>query len=127
MDKSWIAVLFFGACLAQTGTTGDRTPVVQRDPAPLEVPFDRYPPSDALGRTITFYLSHPPKDAAGPLPLAVMLQGSGCSSVFRKKDGKVFGGLQMLVRDAARGRARVLVAEKPGVEFGDDPERPGSA
>src|SRR5206468_3831254 len=81
---------------------------------------------DRLGRTITFYLSHVPQGAAQPLPLAVFVQGSGATSVFRQRDGKVYGGLHMLVRDAAKGRARVLAVEKPGVQFGDDPQDPGS-
>jgi dipeptidyl aminopeptidase/acylaminoacyl peptidase len=107
--------------------TGQTPPAPQRDPAPLGVPFDRYTTTDRLGRTVTFYLSRPPKGATKSLPLAVMVQGSGASSVFRQRDGKTFGGLQMLVLAAAKGLARVLAAEKPGVQFGDDPKNPGSA
>src|SRR5689334_17676146 len=117
-----------GVCLVAgaAGDPADRQDA-HRDPERLGVPFDRYTTTDRLGRTITFYLAHAPQDAKGPRPVAVFVQGSGCSSVFRKREGKVYGGLQMLVRDAAKGRARVLVVEKPGVQFGDDPERPGSA
>src|SRR5262249_35422919 len=99
----------------------------RRDPAPLGVPFDRYTTRDDLGRTITFYLSQVPTSAKEKLPLALFIQGSGCASVFSKRAGKVFGGLQKLVLAAARGRLRVLVVEKPGVRFGDQPQNPGSA
>jgi erythromycin esterase len=98
-----------------------------RDAARLGVPFDRYTTKDALGRTITFYLSQRPNDAKDKLAIALFIQGSGCASVFSKRDGKVFGGLQNLVLSAGRGRLRVLVVEKPGVQFGDKPQRPGSA
>src|SRR5262245_33452000 len=40
----------------------------RRDPAPLGVPFDRYTTRDAFGRVVTFYLSHPPKNAPEKLP-----------------------------------------------------------
>lgn len=98
-----------------------------RDPAELGVNFDRYTIKDALGRTITFYLSHATKDSKDKLPLAVFIQGSGSSSVFSQKDGKTYGGLQNLLLAAAKGRLRVLVVEKPGVKFGDMPKNPGAA
>jgi uncharacterized protein (TIGR03067 family) len=99
----------------------------RRDPAPLSVPFDRYTTTDALGRTITFYLSQQPKGTSEKLPLALFIQGSGCASHFSQRDGKTFGGLQNLLLTAAKGRLRVLVVEKPGVRFGDRPKQPGSA
>lgn len=104
----------------------DGPPAARRDPTALGTPFDRYATTDKLGRTITFYVSHPPADGK-PRPIVLFVQGSGASSVFRTREGKTSGGLQNLVRDAANGRARVLVVEKPGVQFGDDPANPGSA
>src|SRR5262249_40321581 len=98
-----------------------------RDPADLGLPFDRFTTRDATGRTITFYLSRPPKGSTEKLPLAVFVQGSGCASVFEKKDGKIAGGLQNLLLAVGKGRLRVLVVEKPGVRFGDQPKKPGSA
>lgn len=68
--------------------------------------------------------------AAGPakLPIIVFIQGSGCSSVFsRNPEGKVGGGMQMLLFQQAAGRARILVVEKPGVNFCDLPPQPGTA
>jgi uncharacterized protein (TIGR03067 family) len=99
----------------------------RRDPASLGVPFDRYTTRDAFGRVITFYLSHPPSNATEKLPVAVFIQGSGCASVFSRRDGKVSGGLQNLLLAAGKGRLRVLVVEKPGVQFGDVPKQPGSS
>jgi erythromycin esterase len=99
----------------------------RRDAAVLGVPFDRYTTRDAFDRTITFYLSHAPKDASERLPVAALIQGSGCGSVFTERDGKVYGGLQNLLLAASKGRCRVLVVEKPGVTFGVQPKRPGAA
>jgi uncharacterized protein (TIGR03067 family) len=59
--------------------------------------------------------------------VALFIQGSGCTSVFSQRDGKVYGGLQNLLLTATRGRVRVLVVEKPGVQFGAVPKSPGSA
>src|SRR5207245_2206122 len=42
-------------------------------------------------------------------------------------DGKVYGGMQNLLKSAAKGRIRVMVVEKPGVAFGAVPKKPGSA
>jgi erythromycin esterase len=99
----------------------------QKDATALDVPFDRYTTRDKFNRTITFYLSQPPKGVAEKLPVAVFVQGSGCASVFSKQDGKVYGGMQNLLDAAGKGRVRVLVVEKPGVTFGEFPKSPGSA
>jgi erythromycin esterase len=98
-----------------------------RDPAPLDVPFDRYTTRDGFDRTVTFYLSRPPEGTTGPLPVALFIQGSGCESVFSRVDGKVSGGLQNLLLEAGKGKLRVLVVEKPGVAFGTVTKQPGSA
>ncbi len=102
-------------------------PVLVGDAASLGIPFDRYKTQDAFGRTITFYLSQQPKGVSAKVPLEVFVQGSGCFSHFFKRDGKVYGGLQNLLLDVTKQRARVLVVEKPGVEFGTRPKQPGSA
>ncbi|HJZ94236.1 MAG TPA: alpha/beta fold hydrolase [Gemmataceae bacterium] len=98
------------------------------DPADLGVPYRRYTTTDALGRTITFYVSIAPAD--GPeakLPVVLWIQGSGCQSLFTKRGDRVGDGLQGLLLKAADGRARVLAVEKPGVKFQDMPARPGAA
>lgn len=94
----------------------------------LGIPFDRYQVLDEFSRPVTYYLSTAAKDAAGKVPLVVWIQGSGCNSMFSKApDGRVSGGMQMLVRKAAGDRARLVVVEKPGVKFLDDPKTPGTA
>ncbi|CAN5566493.1 hypothetical protein BH10PLA2_BH10PLA2_23630 [soil metagenome] len=110
------------ACLLQP------TPQATPDREELGIPFQRYSVVDSLGRTITFYLSKPPKDkAAGDLPLVLFIQGSGCQSLFQRFGDRIGGGVQNLVLTEAKKRARVLVVEKPGVKFLDNPKRPGSA
>jgi hypothetical protein len=53
------------------------------------------------------------------LPLAVFVQGTGCESHFWRDGGKLRACALTLLYDAARGRARVLAVEKPGVRFLD--------
>ena len=81
--------------------------------------FRRYSTQDRFGRTITFYLSA--SSAEGPAPLAVFVQGSGCSSHFEREGERITQGTIRLLNDVARGRARVLAVEKPGVQFLDTP------
>jgi len=95
------------------------------------LPYDPYTTLDALGRRITFYLSKPPAlDAT--LPLIVCVQGLGSQSVFLEvetPDGTriASGGPEAAMLKLTRDRARVLVVEKPGVQFLMQPRRPGSA
>ena len=89
-------------------------------------PYERYFTTDKFGRTITFYLSELPKDAPAKLPLVVYIQGSGCQSNFGQRDGRIFPqNGHATVGDAVRGRARLLIVEKPGVKFLDTPQHPG--
>ncbi|RMH27568.1 MAG: alpha/beta fold hydrolase [Planctomycetota bacterium] len=93
----------------------------------LGVPFDRYVTTDALGRAIPFYLT-PIGDGAPPAPIVLWIQGSGCDSHFtRTPDGQVGGGLGMMLLGPLRGRARLLVVEKPGVEFLAKSATPGAS
>lgn len=103
-------------------------PTWERDSANLGVPFERYTTKDSLGRTITAYLSKLPSSAEGKrLPVILFIQGSGCQSVFTKHQGKTNSGLQGLLFMLAKGRARVLIVEKVGVQFLDTPKRFGGA
>src|SRR5262249_53981089 len=106
-----------------------------QDPAKIEkFPYQRYHTTDALGREIPVYLSHLRKPAGSgeavatgagkqeALPLVVCVQGSGSQSVFVEVDtaqGKRIGsgGPESVVLKEFGDRVRVLVVEKPGVEF----------
>ena len=89
-------------------------------------PFRRYAVEGRDGKRITFYLStqQAPTD---PLPLIVWVQGTGCSSHFVRVGERIGSGLQSLLYSVARGRARILAVEKPGVEFLDDHPDDGDA
>jgi pimeloyl-ACP methyl ester carboxylesterase len=88
-------------------------------------PFVRHTCTDKYHRTITYYLSA--SKATGKKPLVLLVLGSGGQSLWTKRGDKVYGGLQNLLFAAAGDKARVLVVEKPGVEFGFMPPRPGTA
>jgi dienelactone hydrolase len=123
MLKTCVLALCTGALLQ-----ADPTPKIERDPEALGVPFQRYYTQDSFGRRVTFYLSIAPSDAAAERrPVALIILGSGCQSVFQKHGNQVGGGLQMLLRQEAKGRVRVLVGEKPGVKYLDEAKRPGTA
>ena len=87
-------------------------------------PFRRYVAEGREGQSITFYLSNEPKSSP-PLPLIVWVQGTGCSSQFVSVGGRMSRGLQGVLYSVARGRARILAVEKPGVQFLDDPPDDG--
>ncbi len=103
-------------------------PQAKLDPEELRIPFQRYTTTDSLGRTITFYLSRPPGGSSDlKLPVALIIQGSGCQSLWQKRGEMIFGGQQNLLHNAAKGRVRILAVEKPGVKFADTAKRPGGA
>ena len=60
-------------------------------------------------------------------PLVLVIDGSGCQSVWTRVGERLAGSHQNLMLRAARGRARVLIVEKPGVPFAFQPKQPGSA
>lgn len=120
---AWIGLLgvMAGWGVAGTAPAGPRR--VEKLP---RQPFERFECEDRLGRTITFYLSERVVREAD-LPLLVFIQGSGAQPLFPRTDGRLGGGLQNLLWDAARDRARVLCVEKPGVAPYVPFPRPGSA
>ena len=81
-------------------------------------PFHRYTTEDRSVGTVTFYLSEP--QTQRPAPLAVFVQGTGCSSHFYRQDAQIHQRAAALLYAAVRGRARVLAVEKPGVQFLDN-------
>lgn len=85
-------------------------------------PYERFSTRDRFGREITFYLSQVPA-GRGPLPLVMYIEGSGCGSRFEERGGKILpAGGHIVVADVFKGRARVIVVEKPGVTFLFQPE-----
>jgi dienelactone hydrolase len=107
-----------------------------KDPTPIpKSTFARYFTTDELGRTITFYIDEPPAsptDPQGKLAVIVYVQGSGSQSIFtnvgqgpeaRPAPSGGQGGLRQLAKD----RAIVVIAEKPGVLFTESPAQPGGA
>ena len=114
-----LTALFLGA---------DESPQPKLDSTELNIPFERYTTTDSLGRTITFYLSRARgRNSDAKLPVTLIVQGSGCQSLFQKRGEMIFGSQQNLLLNAAKGRVRVLAVEKPGVKFLDTAQRPGGA
>jgi pimeloyl-ACP methyl ester carboxylesterase len=71
---------------------------------------------------VTFFLSEAPAGANAALPLVVYVQGSGCGSVFASADGRITPTQgHITVAEAFASRARVLVVEKPGVTYLEQP------
>jgi len=83
-------------------------------------PFRRYIAEGKDNKRVTFYLSTQ-QAPSHPVPLIVWVQGTGCSSQFVSDGKRMSRGMQGLLYSVARGRARVLAVEKPGVEFLDYP------
>ena len=125
--------LIVAALLLTTGsaTAADKPDVAGPDTSDLPATFlfERYTTKDRHARTITFYLSKLPKraDKEAELPLVLFVGGSGCQSAFMKVGDKINAGLGGLMYSVLDGKGRVVVVEKPGVKFLDNPERPGSA
>jgi pimeloyl-ACP methyl ester carboxylesterase len=85
-------------------------------------PYERFSTHDRFGREITFYLSEAPA-GQGPLPLVLYIEGSGCGSRFEERAGKILpAGGHIVVAEVFKGSARVIVVEKPGVQFLFQPE-----
>ncbi len=110
-------------------------PVADHTPLPRS-PWVRHFTTDELGRVIVFYVSEaavePAEPGAPKLPVIVYVQGSGSQSIFTRveRDGTIIAaasGGQGSVAQFAKGRAMVVIAEKPGVTFMERPERPGGA
>lgn len=88
-------------------------------------PFQRFYVEDRLGRRIEAYLSE--ATSTQPQPVALLILGSGCQSVFQARGEQTLQGMQHYFLKAARGKARVLIVEKPGVQYLDQAKRPGTA
>jgi len=105
-----------------------QAPSGPKDAPELRIPFEQFTAKDALGRSITAYLSKPARGSGDKqLPVVLFVTGSGCQSVWTRHENNVNSGLQGLIYQLAKGRARVLVVEKPGVKPLDTPKRFGAA
>jgi len=104
-----------------------QTPADTPNPPKPVIPFEQFTVPDALGRAVTAYLSPPPRGVDKPLPVILVVTGSGCQSVWTRHEDKVNSGLQGLTYQLAKGRARVLIVEKLGVKPFDAPQQFGGA
>lgn len=83
-------------------------------------PYIRYFTKDKFQREITFYVSE--TASSEKLPLVVYVQGSGCNSNFtRRNDRVVPANGHIYVNEAVENKARLLIVEKPGVHYLDNP------
>lgn len=117
----WTSIILASGLLAGPG----ETVLAKLESSDLPISYDRYSTVDRFKRKITFYVSKPQGDAK--LPVALMILGSGGQSAFMKRGDKIYGGLQSILLSRAKDKFRVVVVEKPGVEFCFDPPQPGSA
>lgn len=89
-------------------------------------PYERYQTTDKYGRTIFFYVSEEPRTPT--LPLLVYVHGSGAMSHFVRNGNRVVGSNgHSTVRDVAAGKVRLVILEKPGVDYLSTPSPRGSA
>lgn len=101
-------------------------PVADTEAVPRQ-PYLRHFTQDAFGRRVVFYLGEEPPSAPA-LPLVGYVQGSGSRSLFVRNEGRVRGtGGHSTLRDVVAGRARLVIVEKPGVRYLDDPRDAGGA
>lgn len=83
-------------------------------------PYLRYFTNDKFERRITFYISE--TNTAEKLPLVVYVQGSGSNSHFIKRNDQVIPvNGHIYLCESLQGKARLLIVEKPGVKYLDNP------
>lgn len=116
----WILLLFDSLAVGQSNTDLYQP---QKDSVRVsKQPYQRYFTNDKFERKITFYLSEENNETKA-LPLIVYVQGSGCGSLFRQQNERIFPNYgHITVQEVAKGKARVLIVEKPGVSFLDQPQ-----
>ncbi|HRK21740.1 MAG TPA: hypothetical protein PLX06_08030, partial [Fimbriimonadaceae bacterium] len=90
-------------------------------------PYFRHQAADAQGRAVTYYLSEPAPGEPAEIPLVVYVQGSGWSSHFiQSSDGRIVGANgHSSIADVVRGKARLMLIEKPGVNYLEASSEPG--
>ncbi len=85
--------------------------------SPAGIPYQRYFTRDKYNRRITFYVSGNPRER---LPLVTVVLGSGAFSNFRREGERIVDA-HGTVRQAFAAKAHVVVVEKPGVAFLEQP------
>ncbi len=114
------------AVLFATYASGQNLYEAKKDTAkPPRQPYLRYFTKDSYNRQITFYVSETTSSAK--LPLVVYVQGSGAGSNFQVRNDKLtpVNG-HIYITESLQGKARLLIVEKPGVNYLDNPG-PGEA
>ncbi len=84
-------------------------------------PYLRYFTRDGADRKISFYISE--TSSTAKLPLVVYVQGSGNNSHFIKNNEQIIplnGHIYLF--ESLQGKARLLIVEKPGVNYLDNPK-----
>jgi predicted esterase len=86
------------------------------EPVPGQ-PYEKFSTRDRFDREIVFYLSQASGEQKS-LPLAAYFEGSGCGSRFEEQNGKIQpAGGHIVVAEVFKNKARVLIVEKPGVDY----------
>lgn len=113
---------FSGNCLGQEKNQANKN---SKTGVPIpDQPYSKFTTRDRLGRQITFYLSEAAAASRKPLPLVLFVEGSGCGSRFEERAGRILSaGGHIVAADVFKDKARVLVVEKPGVKYLDQPPR----
>ena len=86
--------------------------------------FRRYLATDKFQRQIPYYITE--SESSRPLPIAIFILGSGSYSQFLVRDGKILCAHRDFL-EVLNGRARVLIVEKVGIKFGEQPAVAGTA
>ena len=88
---------------------------VSKDRIPKQ-PFVKYIKKNTLKDNSTFYLSQ--STVKESLPLVIFIQGSGNTSLYEKSNDRVIPQYgHMTWYDVSNNQFRVLVMEKPGVNY----------
>jgi predicted esterase len=81
----------------------------QPKPVP-SIPLEQREVTDALGRSVTYYISHAKRT---PAPILLMIQGSGCDKVMHIDGAQSYSTLFNLLPYASKGEFMVVAVEKP--------------
>lgn len=116
----WLAI-FISVFVLSFSVAAQNIYEARRDSARVpRQPYLRYFTKDKYNRRITFYVSE--TRSSQKLPLVVYVQGSGVTSNFIMYNGQVapMNG-HIYIYEALQDRARLLIVEKPGVNYLDNP------